>query len=183
MASRSRVESNRWLKARCGAVTGRVLSIGAGDDRDGEGGRYRQYFPLAEEYVTSEVVPRPDCDLVLDVRSMPQIRDASFDCIYCSGVLEHVDDPFAAAAELHRILRPGGTLLLGVPFRQAIHLAPTDYWRFTEHGVRSLLQRFGFTVHETAAMDAEPPAFPAAYWVRAARAAGAEPAGEESSRA
>ncbi len=167
MASQSRIESNHWLRTRCAGISGRVLSIGSGDDRDGEGGRYRDYFPLATAYVTSEVVSRPDCELVLDVRAMPELADRSFDCVYCSGVLEHVDDVFSATAELHRILKTGGTLLLGVPFRQAIHLPPTDYWRFTEFGVRALLARFGFEIDEMMPMDASEPAFPAAYWTRA----------------
>lgn len=169
MASQARIESNRWLRTQAAGITGRVLSIGSGDDRDGEGGRYRHYFTRCRAYTTSEPVPTPGCDLVLDVRHMPAIADAAFDCIFCSGVLEHVDDPFAAMAEMTRILRPGGVLLLGLPFRQAIHLAPTDYWRFTEHGVRVLLERYGYVVEELVAIDATVPDFPATYWARARR--------------
>ena len=71
---------------------------------------------------------------------MPELADEAFDCIYCSGVLEHVDDPFAGIKEMTRVLKPDGVLLLGVPFRQAIHMAPQDFWRFTEFGIRHLLR-------------------------------------------
>jgi len=143
-----------------------VLSIGSLEDADGEGGRYRDYFAHCDAYVTSEVVPTPGCDLALDVRRMPEIRDASFDTIYCSGVLEHVDDVPAAIAELTRVLRPGGCLLLGLPFRQAIHLAPNDFWRFTGYGIRKLLEP-AYEIAALDGMDAEDPDFPAAYWTRA----------------
>ena len=43
--SRARRESNIWLQATCGDVHGKVLSIGSGDDSDGEGKKYHEYFP------------------------------------------------------------------------------------------------------------------------------------------
>lgn len=166
--SRARLESNAWLREQCGGIRGRVLSIGSGDDQDHEGCRYRDYFPLASEYVTSEVDEQAGCELVLDVRAMDVLDDGSFDCVFCSGVLEHVDDPQAAMAEIERVLRPGGLLLLGVPFRQAIHMRPNDFWRFTEYGVRVLLERLEILeVHPVD--DIDPPGFPAAYWTRAVK--------------
>lgn len=167
-SSRARRRSNDWLRRQAASVRGAVLSIGSGSDRDGEGGRYRDYFVHADRYVTSEVVPHPDCDLVLDVRAMPEVASASFDAVFASGVLEHVDDVAAAVAEIARVLAPGGTLLLGLPFRQGLHLEPHDYWRFTEHGIRWLL-RDGFEIRELVAIDRRVRSFPATYWVRAER--------------
>lgn len=52
------------------------------------------------------------------------LGDASFDGVLCSSVLEYVDDPVAAVREFHRLLRPGGTLILTVPNRfSAIRVA------------------------------------------------------------
>jgi len=170
MASVARMESNRWLAAQAATVEGRVLSIGSMDDRDGEGRHYRDYFAGATSYTTSEHIPYPGCEIVIDVRGMPQIADASFDCVFCSGVLEHVDDYEAGMREIARIIRPGGSLLLGLPFRQALHLKPTDYWRFTEFGIRVLLERHGYRVDELVPIDTSVPDFPAAYWARATKA-------------
>lgn len=167
--SRSRRESNEWLRRQCRDIRGHVLSIGSGDDSDGEGGAYRNYFPMAASYTTSEVTEAFACDLVLDVRCMPEISDGSYDCIYCSGVLEHVDDFRGAMGELTRIIKPGGILLLGLPFRQAIHMPPQDFWRFTEHGIRFLLKG-AYQIEEIEPIDVDVVAgasFPAAYWVKA----------------
>jgi hypothetical protein len=55
-------------------------------------------------------------DLKLDITDM-DLPDDGFDSIICSHVLEHVPDDKAAMSEMHRVLKPGGTLLVLVPFR------------------------------------------------------------------
>jgi SAM-dependent methyltransferase len=164
--SKARRESNRWLREHTADTTGAVLSIGSGPDYDKEGGYYRDYFKNCSSYTTSEVSADFGCDLVLDVRSMPQVRDGSYDCIFCSGVLEHVDDYRSGLSEITRVLKPGGILLLGLPFRQAIHLPPHDYWRFTEYGLRYLLEK-DYEILELAAIDNRVRHFPASYWIKA----------------
>lgn len=165
--SSARRESNAWLRRQCNDICGRVLSIGSGDDSDGEGGTYRNYFTIASSYTTSEVGPDFGCNLTLDIRSMPELSDGSFDCIYCSGVLEHVDDFQAGFDEITRTLHDGGVLLLGLPFRQAIHMSPNDFWRFTEYGIRHLMRHAYEIQHITPIDPLEGIEFPAAYWVRA----------------
>lgn len=167
-SSRSRRLSNRWLQAHCADVLGDVLSIGTADDSDGHGRSYRDYFVRADSYVTSDVTADFGCDLVLDVRSMPEIADETYDAVFCSGVLEHVDDFRAAFDEITRILRPRGTLLLGLPFRQAIHMEPQDFWRFTEYGIRHLLGD-RYEIIDLAAIPARPRSFPETYWLRAVK--------------
>lgn len=169
--SRARRESNIWLQAKCGDVHGKVLSIGSGDDSDGEGKKYQEYFLNASTYITSEVAPGFSTELVLDVQSMPEISDGAFDCVFCSGVLEHVADFHLGIAEITRVLREDGVLLLGLPFRQAIHMPPYDYWRFTEFGIRHLLSG-SYTIAELAEIDISVTAFPASYWVKARKRKG-----------
>jgi len=163
----SRSESNSWIRNHCKDIKGKVLSTGSGYDDDREGDYYRNYFQLAEVYTTSEVSPKYGCDLVLDLRSMPEIEGDYYDCVFCSGVLEHIDDFQAAFAEITRVLKPGGILLLGLPFRQAIHQSPADYWRFTEYGIKYLL-RGAYEITDMVAIDQDREKdFPSAYWVEA----------------
>ncbi len=166
--SKARRDANRWLAQHAADITGVVLDIGSGSGSDKEGRKYRDYFPQAALYVTSEVSADFDVDLVLDVRNMPEVDDATYDCVFCSGVLEHVDDYQSGIDEITRIIKPGGILLLGLPFRQAIHLAPHDFWRFTEYGLRYLLED-NFEILHLDGIDERVPGFPASYWIKARR--------------
>ena len=168
-SSRARRESNKWLRDNCRDIQGRVLSIGSGSDMDKEGGHYRDYFPTATSYTTSEVSEEFKCDLILDVRSMPEIEDESYDCIFCSGVLEHVDDFQAGFDELTRILKTDGILLLGLPFRYPIHMGKQDFWRFTVYGIEYLLKH-SYEIIEMVPIDPKRGMeFPATYWVKATK--------------
>jgi SAM-dependent methyltransferase len=167
VATPSRRQGNRILLEWCAPITGRVLSLGSGNDSDKQGGVYRDYFRSADSYETSEVGGE-GCDLNLDVRDMASIPAGSYDALFCHSVLEHVDDFYSALNEFRRVLKPEGTLLLGVPFRYCIHRAPQDFWRFTEHGIRYMLRFCGLQVDEVVGVDG-PENDPAFYWVKVTR--------------
>jgi SAM-dependent methyltransferase len=83
--------------------------------------------------------------IVADLHDLP-VEDASFGAVLCTEVLEHVAEPHRVLAELHRVLAPGGPLLLTVPFVIELHEEPHDHFRYTSHGLRGLLERAGFAV-------------------------------------
>lgn len=107
----------------------RILDVGAGGRR------------ITPNVITLDFMPRAGVDIVGDIHQMP-IADNSFDCVVCTGTLEHIRDPWQAVREIHRVLRPGGVAYIDVPFMQAYHLDPVDYWRFTIDGLRLLCARF-----------------------------------------
>ncbi|MBI3789470.1 MAG: class I SAM-dependent methyltransferase [Gemmatimonadetes bacterium] len=74
--------------------------------------------------------------------------DASVDLVLCTQVLEHVRTPWVAMREFHRILRPGGQLLITIPHVWFYHPHPGDYWRVTQEGIVALCDDAGFRVLE-----------------------------------
>lgn len=95
------------------------------------------------KYHSFDIVDTYSPDFVGDITKRNEaIPDAFFDCIFCMDVLEHVLNPFDAVAELRRILKDGGHLILSSPLNLRIHGPIPDCWRFTEHGYKSLLRDF-----------------------------------------
>ncbi len=70
-------------------------------------------------------------------------RSAAFDTVMCTEVLEHVPRPASLLAEMARVLKPGGTALLTVPFTQPLHELPSDYYRFTPTSLQHLIEGAG----------------------------------------
>jgi SAM-dependent methyltransferase len=66
--------------------------------------------------------------------------------VVCTEVLEHVPDPEQVLAEAHRALRPGGRLILSIPFLARIHSDPHDYQRYTACKLEQLLAQVGFVM-------------------------------------
>lgn len=82
-------------------------------------------------------------DIVADITKYnAHIQDRTFDGLMCTEVLEHVLDPFAAVAELHRIVKDNGYILITSPLNARIHGPIPDCWRFTEFGLKVLFRDF-----------------------------------------
>ena len=69
--------------------------------------------------------------------------DESFEAVLLEYVLEHVGPIESLLDEVVRVLKPGGSVLITVPFRQSYHACPQDFWRFTHEGLERLLRRHG----------------------------------------
>jgi SAM-dependent methyltransferase len=73
-----------------------------------------------------------------------------FDLVIAEQVFEHVLRPDRAAASVYQMLRPGGVFVVSTPFLLKVHGYPLDLYRWTEHGMRQLLEIAGFTNVATA---------------------------------
>lgn len=85
--------------------------------------------------------PAAHLDLVCRLEHLP-IRNNSLDGLISVAVLEHVPRPEEHIAQMQRVLKPGGRLLLYVPFLLGYHAAPDDFHRWTTSGLRELLRPF-----------------------------------------
>lgn len=120
------------LAAARGRLTGRVLDIG--------GGRRRGSFqaPSGARWVVADVSRAGRPHVCADVQALP-FRDAAFDAIKITEVLEHVPDTARALRECRRVLRSGGRLVATAPFLERLHGDPDDYVRYTDAMWRRLL--------------------------------------------
>jgi predicted SAM-dependent methyltransferase len=83
----------------------------------------------------------PDTTIRADLTKPNEIPSNQFDCIICTHVLHVINERDKAITELHRILRPGGILLIAVP---QVSMCDPDWgelWRFTQEGLRAALVR------------------------------------------
>lgn len=79
---------------------------------------------------------------VSDITLGTPIAPSTYDYVLLMEVLEHTVDPFAAIAEVRRLLKPGGMLLASAPFNAREHGPLPDAWRFSRHGWRIMLRNF-----------------------------------------
>ncbi len=136
---------------------GRLLDVGCGARP--HGGVLAPYIAshtgLEFDRVRYAETP-PDCwGSALDL----PFRDESFDTVLAAQVLEHLPEPARACAEIGRVLKPGGYLILSAPHIWGVHEPPHDYFRFTGYGLEYLARKAGLE-----AIDVRPMA---GYWVTA----------------
>lgn len=121
-------------------LSGRVLDLG-GDVRSG----YRSLFKGNFEIRTLNLDPKAKPDIVHDLEKPLPIDDASYDHVLLINVLEHVYGYRQLLSETVRVVKPGGSVVIVVPFLFPVHPSPHDYWRFTEETLRKLLDEAGLS--------------------------------------
>lgn len=129
-----RVIFARWLQQIPGATL-TILDVG---------GRLQPYRSLlgnrCGRYVSIDLCVTPLVEVAADAECLP-FGSAQFDVAICTQMLEYIADPAIVIREIHRVLKPGGFLLMSVP-----SVFPRDsdeeYWRFLPHSVRRLLADF-----------------------------------------
>lgn len=132
-----------FLARSAGDIRGRVLEVG--EDL------YTRRFG-GEKVTRSDVLhvtaENPKATIVADLADAPQIPDDTFDAAVITQTLHLVYEAQAGVRTLHRILRPGGVLLLTVPGLTPVPTRTqwgyTWYWAFTALSVeRMLAEVFG----------------------------------------
>jgi SAM-dependent methyltransferase len=117
----------QFLKEHRQDIHGRVLEVKDSDYTD-------RYGSDVDRRDVLDIDPsNPRATIIADLSAADAIQSDQFDCFVLTQTLQLIYDTRAAMTHAHRILRPGGTLLVTVPTisRIAPRWPQSDYWRFT----------------------------------------------------
>ena len=126
-------------------ISGKTLDFGCGSRP------YESIFQAVTEYVGVDIEKSghdhrdSKVDIFYDGKTLP-FSNASFDSAVCFEVLEHVFNIDEVIIEIRRILKPGGYLLISVPFAWDEHEAPYDFARYTSFGIQDIFKKNKFEI-------------------------------------
>ena len=133
------------LRGELGSARGVVLDIGCGAQP------LRELLPPGVTYIGIDIAESQERfgyrtpDTRYFEGNVWPVEDASVDLAFATETLEHVDDPPQFLVGGLPVLRPGGRLVLTVPFSARYHFVPYDYWRYTPASLDMLLRGAGLT--------------------------------------
>ena len=107
-------------------------------------GQYKPWFTSRNaRYLGADIDPDGGCDVLCVGEALP-FKDNSIDVVFSAQVLEHVSSPERVLREVERALTPGGTAILSTHGTFPYHPTPDDHWRWTQTGLRTILNNAGF---------------------------------------
>jgi hypothetical protein len=122
-------EAANQIISSCGGL---VLDFGAGIQAPDR---------LRDNVLNLDGVQFPYVDVVNRFKTLP-FRSNVFEAVISQAVFEHLADPFKAAREIYRVLKPGGQVLIDTAFMQPFHGDPDHYFNMTQAGLREVMQEF-----------------------------------------
>ena len=129
-----------WRRANWRFLAGQVAALDAGAvilDVGAGRGDFADLF-RGRHYLALDVYPYPEVDIVCDLTCSNPFCKASLDAVLLMNVLEHVYDTHSLLGSLAEMLKPGGTLIVAIPFLVKMHQEPVDFVRYTHHALERL---------------------------------------------
>ncbi len=80
---------------------------------------YKKFRKMKNLDYTTTDLNSPIADVKADICALP-FKDNEFNFIICNHVLEHIPDDTKAMEEIYRVLAPGGTAILQVPYKASL---------------------------------------------------------------
>src|SRR6478736_3566291 len=119
-------------------IRGRLLDVGCGRKPYA-----KTFFAGAREYIGCDYLSDRSCpDVVCSALDLT-FPDNSFDTVVSTEVLEHVPDPQRAFREMHRVVKPGGYVIVSTPLYWPRHEVPYDFFRYPYDGLLHLVKEAG----------------------------------------
>lgn len=109
-------------------IMGKMLEIGGWSESNMQGKR-AEFWRL--DYSNLDLKNSAVKTIIGDITNCPQIKDNTYDFIYSMDTFEHIKEPWLAAKEIIRILKPGGICGIVTLFSWRYHECPIDYWRYS----------------------------------------------------
>ena len=123
---------------------GNLLDIGCGNKP------YEKEFEgLIDKYVGCDVIQSSQnkVDILCHANKIP-LEDTSFDTLFSTQTIEHVEDHHGLVNEAYRLLKKDGYFIVSGPMYWPLHEQPYDFFRFTKYGFKYVLEKSGFEVVE-----------------------------------
>ena len=118
---------------------GRVLDVGGGTRKSS----YLSLLRIDGELESLNIDPERAPTFVADLNKPLPIASSTYDTILSLNTLEHVRDDVFALREMTRILKPGGRMLIFVPFLYRVHGSPSDFHRHPKPWWDAVLRELG----------------------------------------
>lgn len=133
---------DRCLQQAIPLYKGTLYDLGAGESP------YEEFFlRYAQQYVAVDwagSLHNTKADIAADLNKPLPIESEVADTVVSLSVMEHLCEPQTMLNEAFRILKPGGAMVLQVPWQWWIHEAPYDFFRYTPYGLMYLFEKAGF---------------------------------------
>lgn len=139
-----------WAAALSPAA--RIVEIGTKQSREGAETHHHLYFPRVprESYLMADIAAGQDVDVVADLHRLPAEWSGRFDGLVASAVFEHLERPWIAAAEVARVLKPGGRCYIATHQTYPLHGYPSDFFRFSTEALALIFADAGIATLEVA---------------------------------
>jgi len=120
--------------------SGKVLEIGSRQEKNQKNvANLRRLFPQGE-YLGVDMRSGPGVDRVVNAEKLP-FKDNSIDVVLCLETLEHAEKPWLISEEIERVTKNSGVMIVSSQQNFPIHMHPSDYFRFTPYGLKSLFKK------------------------------------------
>jgi SAM-dependent methyltransferase len=122
----------------------RVLEIGSRQAINQEDlADIRSLLPNSK-YIGTDAQDGPGVDIAVSAYELP-FKNGSFDLVLCFETMEHADKPWQMAEEIQRVLSSKGVAIVSSQQNFPIHMHPSDYFRYTPYGLKSLFRKLKYS--------------------------------------